>query len=75
MEKSKLTEKQAIEKAQEIGVATYGDISMFQISVDDTPAHWMISFTNPQSIADGESQHFAVQVDKATGETRIFRGR
>ena len=72
---NQITEMQALEKAREVGEAAYRDISMFATTVTEDSSHWMVHFTNAQAVADGESQHFSVRVDKRTGDAKLFRGR
>jgi len=74
---------QAISKEQAIGMAkaeirkTYPnlDLNSLQLGVVEAEAEWKIEFTNPVSLADGESQHFSVWVDKSSGTVRLFKGR
>lgn len=70
-----ITKEQARRKAREVGETAYGNIDMFEVELKEDPIYWMVNFNRPQALEDGESQHFAVWINKETGVTRLFRGR
>jgi hypothetical protein len=65
----------AIAIAKQVARDTYGDVEAFDVDAEERPDGWLVHFTNPSVIVDGEGQHFAVWVDRSTGHTRLFRGR
>ncbi len=69
--------EQAIANAKAEVRTTYGDVdfSEFQMKVVETAMEWRVEFDKTQSLADGESQHCSVWVDKGTGKGRLFKGR
>lgn len=75
MDKNPITKEQAIATAVDVGQKTYGHLASFEISVDEEPERWLVNFANLQALEDGEGQHFAVWVDKETGQAHLFKGR
>jgi hypothetical protein len=70
-----ITSDQAVAKARAVGESAYGAIDMFEVSVQEDPGSWIVNFTNPRAMSDGAESHFAVWVNKQSGETQLFRGR
>jgi hypothetical protein len=70
-----ITKEKAIEKAKQTGEKAYVNIDMFEIIVKEDPIYWMVDFSRPQAIEDGETQHFSVWVEKKSGQARLFKGR
>ena len=77
MKSESIRREQAIEMAKAEARKAYSkvDLNSLQLSVVETAAEWKIEFTNTGSLADGESQHFSVWVDKSSGTARLFKGR
>lgn len=75
LSKGSITREQATEKARNLARTEYDNVDDFEAKVQDDPSHWKIDFTNPRALARGESHHFSVWIDKATGEARLFKGR
>ena len=75
MSGSGVTKEQASEKARSAAVEDYPNLDDFEMSVEESPTHWVFDFSKPSEISDGALQHFSVWVDKKTGETRLFKGR
>ena len=75
MDKRPATAQQAIENGRDVGRQAYPDVDNFDASAEEDRGHWKVTFKNPRALADGASAHFAVWIDKETGEVRLFRGR
>ena len=70
-----ITKEEAIEKAMQAAVEVYNGIDLFEFEVGEDPTHWVIDFIRPEALEDGERQHFAIWIDKETGELHFFKGR
>jgi hypothetical protein len=69
------TPAQALARARDAVRGTHPAIDRYESQVTDREDHWMVRFEDPTVLADGASQHLAVQIDKATGTPRVFLGR
>ena len=70
-----IDEQRAVEIAREVARDSYGEILGYEITVDETDSDWRIHFHRPGALERGGHSHFAVWVDKTSGEPRLFRGR
>jgi len=68
---------QAIKRAEDEFRSAFSDrdLGIFNMEVNETPEQWRVEFNRANSLEDGQSQHFAVWVDKETGKTEVFKGR
>jgi hypothetical protein len=70
-----IDEKRALEIALAAARDSYGEVEEYEISVDEIDGEWRVRFQLPGAPEDGGSSHFAVWIDKNSGEARLFRGR
>ena len=75
MNNKPIDKEQALAKARRMAEEVYGDLSAYQVKVGETEDKWQFEFSQTPSQEDGGRQHFAVWVDKQTGEARLFKGR
>ena len=72
---SVIAPEQALAKAREVGARAYPDVDAFQIDLEDAGSEYRVSFVEPRSHGYAEPRHFAVWIDKTSGEARLFKGR
>lgn len=70
-----INEQHALEIARDTARDEYGDLKDYEMSTDETESEWRIRFQLPGAPEDGGSSHFAVWVNKASGQVRLFKGR
>ena len=70
-----IEEQNAVEIAREVARDAYSEIDDYEVSVEETDQEWRVRFQLPGAPDDGGSSHFAVWVERDTGEARLFRGR
>ena len=75
MNETNITDTRAVEIARQLAHEAYGPVDTHTISVTEAEREWRVRFELPSPRSDGGASHFAVWVDKRTGEARVFRGR
>ena len=70
-----IDEQRAVDIALNVAREAYDEIEGYDISIEETGGEWRIDFRLPGSLERGGRSHFAVWVDKNSGEARLFRGR
>lgn len=70
-----ITREDALEKSMQVAEEAYGDMTAYEVVVEEDETYWRINFTHPQTLTRGGRQHFAVWIDKQTAAVKLFRGR